>query len=100
MRAEGHGPEEKMEAQHNQTPSTTPPFRLDVSLHDLLTKPQERSAVPPPPGGVPQELPTPAFPQYKKLFEAPDENYFPKNGRRHWEPKDIYRSMKGWMFPY
>jgi len=89
-----------MEAQDNQTPSTTPPFRLDVSLHDLLMKPQEHSAVPPSPNGAPQQLPTPVFPQHPKLFAAPDENYFPKSGKRTWRPEHIYRTMKGWMFPY
>ncbi len=55
--------------QENQTPSTTPPFRLDVSSHELLMKPQERSVVPLPPGGVAQQLRTPVFPQHKALYD-------------------------------
>ena len=80
--------------------SSTPSFRLDVSLHDLLMKPRERSAVPPPPNGKPQVLPKPVFPQDAKLLAARDEDYFPKDGKRRWKPEHIYRSMKGWMFPY
>jgi MoaA/NifB/PqqE/SkfB family radical SAM enzyme len=88
-----------MPEQEKQT-AAAPSFRLDVSLHELLMKPQERSAVPPPFNGVPQELPKPIFPQHPDLFTAADEPYFPKDGKRHWEGKHIYRSMKGWMFPY
>ncbi len=59
-----------------------------------------RSQVPPPPGGVPQTLPEPVFPRNPKLFAAPDEDFFPKNGKRHWAAPHIWRSMQRWMFPF
>jgi MoaA/NifB/PqqE/SkfB family radical SAM enzyme len=89
-----------MQEQENQTAAATPPFRLDVTLHELLMKPRGRSAVRPPPGGVPQQLPKPVFPQHPELLAAPDEDYFPKEGQRRWKAEHIYRTMKGWMFPY
>jgi hypothetical protein len=33
-------------------PSSTPPFRLDVQSHDLLTKPPAAPVLPPPPTGT------------------------------------------------
>ncbi|MGC9292573.1 MAG: radical SAM protein [Acidobacteriaceae bacterium] len=60
----------------------------------------ERSPLPPPPGGVAEGLPTPVFPSRPELYSAPDEAYFPKNGKRHWTLPQIYHTMQGWMFPY
>jgi pyruvate-formate lyase-activating enzyme len=74
-------------------------YRISSTLNDELMNGQ-RSQVPPPPGGVPQVLPEPVFPQKPKLYAAPDEAYFPKNGKRHWTAPQIYHSMQGWMFPY
>ena len=74
-------------------------YRISSTLNDELMNGQ-RSQVPPPPGGVPQVLPEPVFPQKPKLYAAPDDTYFPKNGKRHWTAPQIYRSMRGWMFPY
>lgn len=79
--------------------SDLPSFRLSTVANEQLMSGM-RSAVPPPPGGVPQTLPQPLFPDRPELYEAPDEDYFPKNGRRHWTVPHIWRSMQGWMFPY
>ena len=76
-----------------------PAHRLDVPLHDLLMKPAERSLVPPS-RGAPQTLPEPVFPQKPELMNAPDEDFFPRNGVRHYKAEHIYRSLKGWAFPY
>ncbi len=79
--------------------SDLPSFRLSTEVNQQLMN-GKRSAVPPPPGGVPQTLPQPPFPSRPELFEAADEEYFPKNGKRHWTAPQIWRSMQGWMFPY
>src|SRR6204780_3308177 len=78
-----------------------PAYRLDVQLHELLIKPPEQPRLlPPPPNGKEQKLPPPVFPQYPELMSAPDEDYFPKNGKRPWSTKHIYRAMRGWAFPW
>ena len=78
-------------------------YKLDVPLHELLMN-GTRSQVPPAKSGQPLTLPTPVFPQHPKLMEADDELYFPKggmkDGKRHWKTEHIYRTMKGWMFPF
>src|SRR5215475_1726375 len=80
--------------------ATTPPFRLDVQLHELLMNPAAKPTAPPPPLGAPQHLPEPLFPSRPKLQEGADFDYMPKNGHRHWTPPQILHAMKGWMFPY
>jgi MoaA/NifB/PqqE/SkfB family radical SAM enzyme len=74
-------------------------YRLDSTVNEEL-KQGKRSVVPPPPGGVAGVLPEPVFPQNPKLFAAPDEAYWPKNGKRHWTAPQIYHTMQGWMFPF
>jgi MoaA/NifB/PqqE/SkfB family radical SAM enzyme len=73
--------------------------RLGVTANEDLMR-GERSQVSRPSGGILQTLPEPIFPQNPKLFAAPDEAYFPKNGKRHWTAALIYRAMRGWTFPY
>jgi hypothetical protein len=89
-------PEEK---EQNVFAVDPPAHRLDVPLHNLLMKPAEQPSVPPS-RGAPQTLPEPVFPRNPKLMNAPDEDFFPKNGVRHYKAEHIYRSMKGWAFPY
>jgi len=83
-----------------------PTFRLDVPLHDLLKKPEERRPLPPPPPAEElQKLPEPLFPQHSELLTddvleadahgSPTDPY-----KRHWTPSLVYRGMRGWMFPY
>jgi MoaA/NifB/PqqE/SkfB family radical SAM enzyme len=76
-----------------------PSHRLDVPLHDLLMKPAARSAIPIL-AGPPQTLPEPVFPQKPELMAAPDEEFFPREGKKRYKPEHIYRAMKGWAFPY
>jgi MoaA/NifB/PqqE/SkfB family radical SAM enzyme len=86
---------------HNQLAEpATPPFRLDVQLHELLMNPAAKPTAPPLPLGEPQQLPEPVFPSRPKLQKGPDSDYMPENGHRQWTPPQILHAMKGWMFPY
>jgi MoaA/NifB/PqqE/SkfB family radical SAM enzyme len=95
----------KMSATQEQrgNESAPPPFRLDVQVHELLTK----SPAPKPvllPDGEDTNLPEPVFPQHPKLF-AQDDNYKEnlaraRAGRRHWTAPLVLRAMNGWLFPY
>lgn len=94
-----------------KSPVTSPnpqPFRLDVQLHDLLSKPKPQAPRPPlpvPTKGQPQRLPTPVFPLHPELLTdeelpqdahgAPGDPY-----KRHWPPSLVYHTMRGWLFPY
>jgi MoaA/NifB/PqqE/SkfB family radical SAM enzyme len=79
--------------------ATVASYRLDSALNDELMQGQ-RSVLPPPPNGITEELPAPVYPQQPALLWAPDEDYFPEDGKRHWTAPQIFHAMKGWMFPY
>lgn len=79
--------------------SSNSSYRLDSVVNEELMQ-GKRSSVRPLPGGVTLPLPEPVFPSKPKLFEAPDEAYMPRNGKRHWTVPQIYHTMQGWMFPY
>lgn len=53
---------------------------------------------PEPPASKGLMLPDPVFPQYPKLLNEPGPEVSPE--RRVWRPSQIYRSMRGWLFPY
>jgi MoaA/NifB/PqqE/SkfB family radical SAM enzyme len=80
-----------------------PSFRLDVQLHDLLT----RSPLPRPvlqPDRITEKFPEPVFPQHPELL-AQDDNYEDnlaraKAGKRRWSAPHVLRAMNGWLFPY
>ncbi len=82
---------------------TPPSFRLDVQLHDILTK----SPAPRPvlvPDREKEFFPEPVFPQHPKLM-AQDDNYEEnlaqaRAGKRHWTAPLVLRAMNGWLFPY
>ena len=86
----------------------SPPFRLPVPLHDLLTG--SPSAAPTPilprsssPGKT-GALPEPVFPQHPELLNS-DDKYEEmldraKQGRRQWTRPLVVRAMEGWLFPY
>ena len=80
-----------------------PTFRVDVQLHELLTKPVPAARVTQSPLASHQVLPEPVFPQYPEFLRN-DIEYDPRRGddpyRRHWAPSKVYRAMRGWMFPY
>jgi sulfatase maturation enzyme AslB (radical SAM superfamily) len=79
-------------------------FRLDVPLHSLLQQPPEKSS----PGNSKQArtLPTPVFPQHPELMHDLDADdiaaheHVLQTGQRHWPASRIFKSMRGWMFPY
>ncbi len=76
------------------------PARLDADFSSALQHGQ-RSAVPPPPNGIPQKFPEVVFPQKPELLAAPDEPYMPKPGeKRHYTVPQILHTMKGWALPY
>src|SRR5437762_3294652 len=76
--------------------ATVPKFRIDVAIHDLLMN----SAPLPPPPAQPKglTLPEPVFPQHPELLAAPGPESPPQ--RRDWNRQQIYRKMRGWLFPY
>ena len=85
---------------HQQEEEPGSSFRLDVPLHQLLTKPSGEKlgfrAV-----GAPQRFPDPVFPQRPELLGPIDESdrWIPPEKRR-WTGGQIYHAMQGWLFPY
>jgi MoaA/NifB/PqqE/SkfB family radical SAM enzyme len=82
-----------------------PPFRLDVSLHEVLTKPRTKLRVLHSPSVQPQTLPEPVFPQHPELLGDVklNEPVRPSNGdpyRRRWSLPLILRTFRGWAVPY
>jgi MoaA/NifB/PqqE/SkfB family radical SAM enzyme len=80
-----------------------PTFRLEFTTHRQLVQ-----------RGAPlvqrsldsadrQGLPDPVFPQYPELLNDPpgfDEMPHVPPPHRHWTVPQIYRTMRGWLFPY
>ena len=84
-----------------------PTYRLDVQLHELLTKPAApRPILLPMPGTPGKKLPEPVFPQYPELLGEVDEAQYQKwlqqsrTGKRRWSGPLVLRAMRGWLFPY
>jgi MoaA/NifB/PqqE/SkfB family radical SAM enzyme len=71
-------------------------FRIDVAIHDLLTK--SRALPPAPAESKGLTLPTPVFPQFPERLNDPGPQTAPE--KRQWSVKDIYRTSRGWLFPY
>ena len=84
-----------------QESASVPAFRLDVELHQLLTRPPESVGLTLPPLGKPQRFPDPIFPQHPELLGpvVEDDGWEPPP-KRHWTSDQIYRTMRGWLFPY
>ncbi len=81
----------------SRLPSPAPAnFRIDVAIHDLLMNSNPRPPAPAEPKGL--TLPEPVFPQYPKLLKDPGPETPPE--RRKWSRKQVYRKMRGWLFPY
>jgi hypothetical protein len=85
--------------QSSQEKAPAPAFRLDVELHQLLTK-RTSNVVRLPPLGVPQKFPDPVFPQHPELLVPVAEGDWQPPDKRHWTPGQIYGAMRGWLFPY
>jgi MoaA/NifB/PqqE/SkfB family radical SAM enzyme len=82
----------------------TPPFRLDIPLHQLLQTPREEVY-----RGASLELlslPEPVFPQHPQLMhdltaeEIAEHQRVVQTGQRHWPASRILGNMRGWMLPY
>ncbi len=71
-------------------------FRIDVDIHNLL---MDSNASPPFPAvekGL--TLPEPIFPRHPELVHDPGPDA--PLGKRSWGSKEIYRKVRGWLFPY
>jgi MoaA/NifB/PqqE/SkfB family radical SAM enzyme len=71
-------------------------FRIDIAIHDLLMNSAQDPPAPPAPKGL--TLPQPVFPQRPALLSEPGPETPPE--LRRWSANHIYRSMRGWLFPY
>lgn len=74
----------------------TPAFRIDDSIHDLLTKPRSTRSAPPAPGGA--TLPTPVFPRHPERLADPGPVSPPE--RRPHDAGWVYRMARSWLVPY
>jgi MoaA/NifB/PqqE/SkfB family radical SAM enzyme len=70
-------------------------FRIDVAIHDLLMK-NPNGPAPAMTKGM--ELPEPIFPLHPEKLRDPGPASPPEV--RHWNRQEIYRKMRGWLFPY
>ena len=76
--------------------ATAPKFRIDVDIHNLLMHSSPEPVKRPVPMGI--TLPEPIFPQYPaKLADAGAEA---PPDLRDWKWPEVYRKMRGWLFPY
>ena len=76
--------------------TTAAKFRIDVMINDLLTTATRRPPAPAESRGL--TLPTPVFPQHPERLNDPGTDVPP--GKRKWALNDIYRTSRGWLFPY
>src|SRR5579875_3273060 len=72
--------------------------RPDVPVHALLktAAPQAKLA----PSPEPKSLPEPVFPQYPELLGSDNFVEHDFKTRRNWSAPQIYKAMRGWMFPW
>jgi sulfatase maturation enzyme AslB (radical SAM superfamily) len=73
-----------------------PKFRIDVAINDLLMKPDQRRPAPVEPKHL--SLPDAVFPQFPERLNKPGPERIPD--KRKWGISDIYRTSRGWLFPY
>lgn len=76
--------------------ATAPKFRIDVDIHNLLMHSAPGPVLVPAPKGA--TLPEPVFPQYPEKLQDPGPEIPPKH--RNWTMPQVYRKMRGWLFPY
>ena len=78
------------------SPNPTPAkFRIDVAIHDLLmNNPQGPSAA----ASLGLELPEPTFPLHPERLADPGPEMPPD--KRNWTVPELYRQVRGWLFPY
>jgi MoaA/NifB/PqqE/SkfB family radical SAM enzyme len=71
-------------------------FRMDDAIQKLLMHSAPEPSEPPQPKGA--TLPEPVFPQHPELMEDPGPEQ--PLEKREWTRQQIYRKMRGWLFPY
>lgn len=71
-------------------------FRIDVDIHNLLHASNQKG--PEPAKAMSLTLPDPKFPQHPELLNDPGPAVPPE--RREWSTPELYRKMRGWLFPY
>jgi len=76
--------------------ATAARFRIDITIHNLLTNASQPPLAPAEPKGF--TLPDPVFPQFPKRLNDPGLEVPPD--KRKWGLRDIYRTSRGWLFPY
>jgi len=76
--------------------ATTPKFRIDVDIHNLLVHGSPELARLPEPKGM--TLPEPVFPQSPEKLNDPGPATPLES--RDWTWPEVYRKMRGWLFPY
>jgi MoaA/NifB/PqqE/SkfB family radical SAM enzyme len=76
--------------------ATPAKFRIDVAIHDLLMNSAPGPVLIPKPAGL--TLPEPVFPQHPDKLNDPGPEIPPD--KRQWSNAEIYRKMRGWLFPY
>ena len=77
--------------------STPAKFRIDVSIHNLLTNSDGQKPAPVTSKGL--TLPQPVFPQYPDKLSDPGPAE-PHDGNRRWSASAIRRATRGWLVPY
>ena len=76
--------------------TTAPKFRIDVDIHNLLMHDSPQPVKPPAAKGL--TLPDPVFPRFPEKLADPGPDSPPE--KRNWSWPLVYRSMRGWLFPY
>jgi MoaA/NifB/PqqE/SkfB family radical SAM enzyme len=76
--------------------ATAPKFRIDVDIHNLLMHTATEPVKLPVAKGA--KLPTPVFPRFPEKLSDPGPEVIPRT--RDWTIPQVYRKMRGWLFPY
>ena len=76
--------------------ATVPKFRIDLDVHEQLMASPSSGPQPPTARGL--TLPEPVFPQYPQKLLDPGPETPPE--KRDWTMSQVYRKMRGWLFPY
>jgi hypothetical protein len=76
--------------------TAAPKLRIDVAISDLPTSASQKPPAPAESRGL--TLPVPVYPQHPERLDDPGPDTPPE--RRKWGVRDIYRTSRGWLYPY